>query len=724
MTTPRNRPPLLYCLGLVLGVTGPMFAQATSPSTVPAGENEVVKLSVFQVTSDRDSAYVADKSVATTGFAADLAKIPLVINVVTEQFLNDTAAMGFNGVANYQANFTTDQGGLDDGGRNTAGVNPTLGAITGGEPLRARIRGQPINVSQRNGLPMVFGFSTENANRVEVARGPMAVFIGGSTLGGVLNLVTDKPAFQQSAVLNARVDSNESYYFKANLTGPIVDNTLAYRLIAVYHDGNTWRNDSDFRTRFINPQVTWRPFRKLTTRLEYAHRDRSGNTVSHAQLSTQNYQNDYDTPPQELLNLGTTTALGRPFTVPEYRARIGRAFATWRTDRYNAFGKWVSLGEGEGFAAGDWAGGIKANHFGSDNPFSSDYDLIESETNLFATDWLEVRLFGRWMDQNSDTLAFGNALRRYPDGSTPLASGFSTRRDEEALHGKLEAVVSKELLKINHKVLVGYEAAFNQAWSVNPIWTYTGLAPVAGSPNVIGGPATLTGSNIFAYYDPRVHAFPSYKSVVTFADDVLADGVTAQFYTRSFPEAGYAAYSGSFWKDRITVFGGYRNSIIQAHTWNADRRRNRLSTASITNKQSTQSRTIGLVVEPFPGFNFYFSENVGQEAQTGSLINPTTTIYNDLVTQDERAQNRVPDLEGYGREAGIKVELFDRKVIGRVGVFDLYRHNTLVVDNERTANDSRNIGTQVDPNPATQNTAQVARVQWNRTIDGNKSTGI
>jgi outer membrane receptor protein involved in Fe transport len=94
------------------------------------------------------------------------------------------------------------------------------------------------------------------------------------------------------------------------------------------------------------------------------------------------------------------------------------------------------------------------------------------------------------------------------------------------------------------------------------------------------------------------------------------------------------------------------------------------------------------------------------------------------VTDEERASNRIPDLEGYGREAGIKLELFDRKLIGRLGVFDLYRHNTIVIDNERTANDSRNVGTVVDPNPATQNTAQTARVQWNRTIDGNRSSGV
>jgi outer membrane receptor protein involved in Fe transport len=710
----------------------PWLAAQAVPSTTtsaPLDDDKVVQLSVFEVRSRRDSAYVADKSVATTGFAVDLQKIPLAINVVTEQFLNDTGGVGFNGVAAYQAAFTTDQSGVDNGARNTAGVNPTLGAVTGGEPLRTRLRGQPINLSQRNGLPMMFGFSTDNVDRVEVARGPMAVFVGGSTLGGVMNLVTAKPQFKPAASLNVKVDSNNSYAFRADATGPIVKDKLAYRVIASYSDDNTWRDDSNSTKVFVNPQLTWRPFQRITTRLEYAHRNLKGNLVSNSMQSTQNYQRDYDSPSQALLDLGKTrtgSLAGVPYTVAEYRTRIGRAFATWRADRYAVEGVWHSLGEGESFVPGDWAGGNAANHFGANDPFTSKFDLVESETNLFATDWLEIRLLGRWMDQHSTTIFFSNPLRRYPDGSTPLlsANNTSTKRHEVPLNGKLEAVLSKEFLKVNHKLLLGHEAAYNQAWAVDSVWDYTKLGTVAASPNVTGSPASLTGANILNYFDPRVHSVPNYSTLVSWADETLAPGAAAQSYTRSFPSADYAAYSGSFWKERVTVFAGYRDSSIQAHSWREDRDRVRLSTSSVTAKTSTQSHTIGLVFAPLPGINFYASQNIGEDIQIGSLINATTTAYSSLVTASEQAANPVPNIEGYGREGGMKFELFDRKLIGRVGVFDLYRHNTVVIDSERTANDSRNVGTVVDPNPATQNTAQVAKVQWNRTIDGNRSRGV
>ena len=711
----------------------PAFAQVASsaPATPTPGNTDpdMLKLSTFEVHSTKDSAYVADKSVSTTGSAADLSKIPLAISVVTAQFLEDTGGTGFNGVANYQAAFTTDQGAMEDGSRNSAGIDPSVGAVTGGEPLRTRIRGQPINISQRNGLPMKFGFGTESVDRVEVARGPMSVFIGGSTLGGVMNLVTEKPMFDPSVKFGVKVDSNDSYQVRADVTGPIIKDKLAYRVIALYSDDNTWRDFSNSTKVFVNPQVTWRPFRKLTTRLEYAHRDLRGNMVSNSMQSTQNYQKDYDNPSQSLLDLGKARAgalAGVPYTVAEYRTRIGRTFANWRLDRFNVDGVWHSLGEGESFTAGDWKDGNDANHFGDNDSFSSKYDLVESETNLIATDWLEFRLLGRWADQHSYTTFFSNALRRYPDGSTPLLSATTTatKREEIPLNGKIEAVLTKDFLKINHKLLVGYEAAYNQAWSVNPTFDFTKLAAVSASPNVAGSPATLTGANILNYFDPRVHDVPNYESVLTWNDETLAPRLNAQSYYRTFPEAGYVAYSGSFWQDRLTAFAGYRNSVIQQESWTEDRNRAHLTQFLNTPRTSTQSNTLGLVYEPVKGFNLYVSQNIGTEAvPAGSLINAAAG-FTSLVTAEERAANPVPDLEGRGREAGLKVELFDRKLIGRVGVFELERHNTVIIDNERTANDSRNVGTAVDPNPATQNLAQTAKVQWNRTIDGNKSAGV
>src|SRR5690606_13954615 len=109
-----------------------------------------------------------------------------------------------------------------------------------------------------------------------------------------------------------------------------------------------------------------------------------------------------------------------------------------------------------------------------------------------------------------------------------------------------------------------------------PTFDFTKLGAVAASPNVSGSPASLRGANVLNDFDPRVHGVPDYESVLTWNDETLAPGLNAQNYSRTFPEAAYVAYSGSFWQDRLTAFAGYRNSTTKQASWNLDRDRVRL----------------------------------------------------------------------------------------------------------------------------------------------------
>ncbi|OAM86918.1 TonB-dependent receptor [Termitidicoccus mucosus] len=729
MKTHHLRQSLLCALALAMPAASAALRAQQAPSSPasgpddPAASDDIVRLSVFEVTSAKDSPYVADKSVATTGFAADLAKIPLSINVVTEQFLLDTGGVGFNGIIEYQAGVSADLGTLDNGSRTIA--NTTVNA----EAPLMRMRGQEINVNQRNGLPLVAGFSTENANRVEIARGPMSVFIGGSTTGGVLNLVTHKPLFKWQHTVTASIDSNDSFTAKIDSTGPLVPRKLAYRLIAQYSDDNTWRDYSDGTLKFVNPQLLWRPFSKLSVRGEYVFRERKGNAVGYAQMATRQYQNDFDNPSQALLDTGINRPLGRAYTVEEYRARIGRDWTAWRTDNVDAYGKWVSLGDGEWFTPGSWKSGTKANHFGPHSPYTANYDIFETEANLMATDWLEVRFVGRWANTKADSFMFASPLRQNPDGSVSLAAfNNSNRREEEALNGKIETVFTKELLGINHHLLLGGEKNRNEAWNVAGGWisAATGFAglSVAGSPNVFNSPATLTGANILNYFDPAVHDYPDFTLLQRYKTDVTPAGTYSQDYTRRYTDAVYFGYSGSFWKDRITLFTGYRNNTSKSTSWQLDRDRDVVRLSTTNPKTSTQSWTFGIVIEPFPGLNIYASKNVGNDGTAGQYLINNYAGGTNPVTQEEREANRAPEIEGHGEEVGVKMEFFNRKLIGRLGYFSVFKKNTVVIDGTKTENDPRNQGTWVDPlrPPGSENVTP--NVQWNTTLDGNKAEGF
>ena len=48
----------------------------------------------------------------------------------------------------------------------------------------------------------------------------------------------------------------------------------------------------------------------------------------------------------------------------------------------------------------------------------------------------------------------------------------------------------------------------------------------------------------------------------------------------------------------------------------------------------------------------------------------------------------------------------------------------IVTDNDRNAADARNVGTEVDPNPATADPGRRLQVSWSRAIEGNTTEGI
>jgi outer membrane receptor for monomeric catechols len=174
----------------------------------------------------------------------------------------------------------------------------------------------------------------------------------------------------------------------------------------------------------------------------------------------------------------------------------------------------------------------------------------------------------------------------------------------------------------------------------------------------------------------------------------------------------------------VTLTGGFRRSKNEFVTSNLDRGRTQIGAAGRIDSEA-DSWTYGIVVEALPGVNLYASSNEGESVQAGSLIDTFSSLSQpNLITPAERAANPSPNLIGKGLEAGVKFELFDRKVTGSIAWFDLRTRNTLVNDTVKTGADPRNIGTEADPNPATANPSRPGNVSWSLPIDGNISRGF
>jgi outer membrane receptor protein involved in Fe transport len=722
---PITPPPTLRFVAGLLGLLclpgAPARAQTSDQS--PANrKDEIVVLSAFEVRSSKDSGYRVKNSVATTGVAQALIDTPLPITVITSEFLQDAGLEGFQGALSYVSSISFDPHASN------GNFTPGLGRGNG-QPNGNTFRGQPYNGTFRNGLRLQFGFATENVDRIEVAKGPMAVFVGGATLGGEVNVVTKQPRFAASQELSVKYGSHDYYRVSWDATGPITK-TLAYRLIADYNDMNTWRDFSHSRTLFVNPQLLWQPSAKFSTRLDGYVRNAKGNLVSQNVSSTVNYQSAYDSPTQALLDLGKKRGAGAlPYTVAEYRTRIGQAFGTWRQDVFDTTGKWVSLGTPEeDLTDGNGPSGRAYNWYGPNAGFKEPVRLLESDSTFAVTDWLQFRAIGRYMHVDLEHAYYSFGQRQYADGNSPLDFGSGTRVEQTALDGKIEGALKGSWWKFDGNLLIGTQYNSSRNLTEDAFFDYSSAVSVPASPLVGNNPAaTLTGQQVYHWFDPRVQPFPDTRLITRWPSEVRSAGQLAYTYSKNINRANYAAASLGVFDNRITLTGGLRRSESSTFSDQQDPDRAELPGSS-TNKSTpiTTSHMYGISARIVKGLNAYASYNKGDTARTGSLIGRVSFGISppDIVTPAEQAANPAPNDVGEGKEVGLKFDLVENKLTGSIGWFELTRGNILVADTAKNGTDPRNIGTEVDSNPATANPGVRQRVSWSTPIDGNITAGF
>jgi len=72
----------------------PMAAQTVPPSSAKPEDEQIVKLSPFEVTSSKDVGYQATQTLAGTRINSDLKDVGSAIQAITKEFMNDIGATG------------------------------------------------------------------------------------------------------------------------------------------------------------------------------------------------------------------------------------------------------------------------------------------------------------------------------------------------------------------------------------------------------------------------------------------------------------------------------------------------------------------------------------------------------------------------------------------------------------------------------------------------------
>lgn len=151
----------------------------------------------------------------------------------------------------------------------------------------------------RSSLSRNFSATTE---RVEVLKGPASLLYGALEPGGLINVISKKPQYQWNTRLNADSSSFGGGSLAVDVTGPIADSGLAFRLVAERQHEDYWRNFGEEEHSLIAPSLSWESER-LRLNIAYEYKE-------------------YSTP----VDRGTVIINGKPAKV-SYNDRFGESWS-------------------------------------------------------------------------------------------------------------------------------------------------------------------------------------------------------------------------------------------------------------------------------------------------------------------------------------------------------------------------------------------------------------
>ncbi len=221
-----------------------VFGQQTAPAeqTTPEQDENVVVLSPFVVTTEKDVGYFAENTLAGSRMNTKVSDLAASITVVTKQQLEDTGSLDINDVFLYEAN-TEGAGTFTPVAMNRNNLTDNIGGYSGddGSPFGIatanRVRGLGRVDTAQNNYPTIarLAFDAYNTNSVEINRGPNSMLFGFGSPAGIVNqsratAVVDKDGGQ----VEMRIGSWGSE--RASISGnkTLIDGKLAVYGAALY----------------------------------------------------------------------------------------------------------------------------------------------------------------------------------------------------------------------------------------------------------------------------------------------------------------------------------------------------------------------------------------------------------------------------------------------------------------------------------------------------------
>lgn len=212
----------------------PIPIERTTPTGDTAPSDDIVELSRFVVSTDRDTGYAAATTLAGTRLRTDLKDVGAAISVVTGQFMADTGSVNAKDVLVYTTN--TEIGGI---GGNTSGVTLTSSAssptaLFDAPASSTRVRGLSSADLTRDFFGTSIPMDMYNTERIDISRGANAILFGlGSPSGIINNQLKTADTRARKYHFDGSIGRYDSYRGVLDINQPIIHKELAVRVIGL-----------------------------------------------------------------------------------------------------------------------------------------------------------------------------------------------------------------------------------------------------------------------------------------------------------------------------------------------------------------------------------------------------------------------------------------------------------------------------------------------------------
>ncbi len=249
------------------GVLDPAEIRAIETGTssnAAAPSEEIIELSPFQVSTERDTGYLANDAMSGTRMASKIEDLGASISVITKQQLIDVAALDINDV--FQTEIGTE--GTSDFTDQTVDFQGRVIDNVQESPYTAnRVRGLAAANITIDGFTTNsrIPFDTYNIDSIELSRGPNSSLSGLGDAGGTVNVNQARANLtRETSQIVFRGDDWGGKRTSLDLNRPLLKNKLALRVSGLYDSKGFRREPSEDTQKRVFVALAYKPFLSTT----------------------------------------------------------------------------------------------------------------------------------------------------------------------------------------------------------------------------------------------------------------------------------------------------------------------------------------------------------------------------------------------------------------------------------------------------------------------------